>query len=37
MDMLVEDFHPAPINTIDKFPFSVDSNATDVGDLTQVR
>jgi hypothetical protein len=27
---------PAPANTIDKFPFAVDTNATDVGDLTQV-
>ena len=25
------------VNTIDKFPFSVDANATDVGDLTQIR
>jgi hypothetical protein len=32
--------NPAPtvsLNTIDKFPFSADSNATDVGDLTQTR
>jgi hypothetical protein len=31
---------PAPtqsVNTIDKFPFSADANATDVGDLTQAR
>lgn len=26
-----------PFNIIEKFPFSVDSNATDVGDLTQAR
>ena len=26
-----------PVNTIDKFPFSTDSNATDVGNLTQAR
>lgn len=25
------------VNTIDKFPFSADANATDVGDLTQAR
>ena len=25
------------VNTIDKFPFATDSNATDVGDLTQAR
>jgi hypothetical protein len=25
------------VNTIDKFPFAVDANATDVGDLTQAR
>jgi hypothetical protein len=25
------------INTIDKFPFSTDTNATDVGDLTSVK
>lgn len=25
---------PAPTNTIDKFPFATDANATDVGDLT---
>ena len=31
---------PAPtqsVNTVDKFPFSTDANATDVGDLTQAR
>jgi hypothetical protein len=28
---------PAPVNTIDKFPFSSDSNASDIGDLTQRR
>jgi hypothetical protein len=28
---------PGITNTIDKFPFSSDSNATDVGDLTQLR
>jgi hypothetical protein len=28
---------PANVNTIDKFPFSSDANATDVGDLTQGR
>jgi len=28
---------PGPRNTIDKFPFSVDSNATDVGDLVLTR
>ena len=27
----------ATVNTIDKFPFSSDSDATDVGDLTQTR
>ena len=26
-----------PVNTIDKFPFSTDTNATDVGDLSQTR
>jgi len=26
---------PGNTNTIDKFPFSADSNATDVGDLTE--
>ena len=26
-----------PVNTIDKFPFSSDGNASDVGDLTQAR
>jgi hypothetical protein len=25
------------VNTIDKFPFATDANATDVGDLTQIR
>ena len=25
------------VNTIDKFPFASDANATDVGDLTQAR
>jgi hypothetical protein len=25
------------VNTIDKFLFSVDSNSTDIGDLTEVR
>ena len=25
------------VNTIDKFPFAADGNATDVGDLTQAR
>ena len=28
---------PTISDTIDKFPFAVDNNATDVGDLTQVR
>ena len=28
---------PYYVNTIDKFPFSSDANATDVGDLTQAR
>jgi hypothetical protein len=28
---------PGHQNTIDKFPFATDANATDVGDLTQVR
>lgn len=28
---------PTNVNTIDKFPFSADVNATDVGDLTQAR
>ena len=28
---------PGHLNTIDKFPFAADANATDVGDLTQVR
>lgn len=28
---------PIRVNTIDKFPFSADANATDVGDLTQGR
>ena len=28
---------PPGSNVIDKFPFSADANATDVGDLTQVR
>jgi len=27
----------SPLNTIDKFPFASDANATDVGDLTQAR
>jgi hypothetical protein len=30
-------FAPPRVNTIDKFPFAADANATDVGDLTQVR
>lgn len=29
--------NPSPINTIDKFPFSVDINSTDVGDLSELR
>jgi hypothetical protein len=34
----IKDSPPATVyNTIDKFPFSSDSNATDVGDLTGVR
>lgn len=28
---------PGPVNTIDKFPFAADGNASDVGDLTQAR
>ena len=28
---------PIIVNTIDKFPFATDANATDVGDLTQAR
>ena len=28
---------PGHLNIIDKFPFAADANATDVGDLTQVR
>ena len=28
---------PGPTNTIDKFPFAADGNATDVGDLTVAR
>jgi hypothetical protein len=28
---------PTVLNTIDKFPFATDANATDVGDLTQAR
>ena len=28
---------PASLNTIDKFPFATDGNATDVGDLTVAR
>jgi hypothetical protein len=28
---------PTLVNTIDKFPFAADGNATDVGDLTQSR
>ncbi len=28
---------PTLVNTIDKFPFATDANATDVGDLTQSR
>jgi hypothetical protein len=28
---------PGIVNTIDKFPFSTDTNASDVGDLTQAR
>ena len=30
-------FPPGRYNTIDKFPFSTDANATDVGDLTALR
>ena len=30
-------FTPGEVNTIDKFPFAVDTNASDVGDLTQAR
>lgn len=30
-------FSTVAVNTIDKFPFSSDTNATDVGDLTQAR
>lgn len=36
----LSNYSPPPIvfeNTIDKFPFSSDANATDVGDLTAVR
>lgn len=36
----LSNYFPPPIvfeNTIDKFPFSSDANATDVGDLTAVR
>lgn len=29
--------NPPIVNTIDKFPFAADSNASDVGDLTQAR
>ena len=29
--------YPLISNTIDKFPFAADANATDVGDLTQAR
>jgi hypothetical protein len=29
-------FSPTSLNIIDKFPFSVDANATDVGDLTRI-
>jgi hypothetical protein len=29
--------HQQISNTIDKFPFSADTNASDVGDLTQAR
>lgn len=28
---------PTTVNTIDKFPFATDTNATDVGDLTGIR
>jgi hypothetical protein len=28
---------PTKVNTIDKFPFATDTNATDVGDLSQTR
>ena len=28
---------PASVDTIEKFPFAADANATDVGDLTQSR
>jgi hypothetical protein len=28
---------PGEVNTIDKFPFASDADATDVGDLTQIR
>jgi hypothetical protein len=31
------DATPGTTNVIDKFPFSSDTNATDVGDLTQAR
>jgi hypothetical protein len=30
-------FAPGTVNTIDKFPFASDANASDVGDLTQSR
>jgi hypothetical protein len=31
----VEEENQGPTNTIDKFPFATNANATDVGDLTQ--
>ena len=30
-------YGPGAVNTIDKFPFATENNATDVGDLTQAR
>jgi hypothetical protein len=36
MVILAGGFIPAGVNTIDKFPFAVDSNATDVGDTTEL-
>jgi hypothetical protein len=36
MVMLAEE-HPPVSNTIEKFPFATDTNATDIGDLTQAR
>jgi hypothetical protein len=29
--------HHQVVNTIEKFPFATDTNATDIGDLTQAR